>query len=116
MVKLLRAERHVGSCERGLVHGRVVPGDHLTAADIVPQAPVDAGRKLPVGGHVRSPVTVYITPMRPTDVRVRDVSYAFQDFRYRTPIKFGGVALDRVTLLDVTMTVETRAGKTATGF
>src|SRR5262245_63143848 len=54
--------------------------------------------------------------MKPTDVRIRDVSYSFEDFRYRTPIKFGGVALDRVTLLDVTMTVETRSGKVAAGF
>jgi L-alanine-DL-glutamate epimerase-like enolase superfamily enzyme len=54
--------------------------------------------------------------MNSTAVRVRDVSYGFEDFRYRTPIKFGGVALDRVTLLNVTLSVETVAGKTAAGF
>jgi L-alanine-DL-glutamate epimerase-like enolase superfamily enzyme len=54
--------------------------------------------------------------MRSTDIRVRDVAYVFEDFRYRTPIKFGGVALDRVTLLDVTMIVESRSGRLATGF
>jgi L-alanine-DL-glutamate epimerase-like enolase superfamily enzyme len=54
--------------------------------------------------------------MRSTDIRVRDVAYVCEDFRYRTPIKFGGVALDRVTLLNVTMTVESRSGKLATGF
>src|SRR5262245_35771983 len=54
--------------------------------------------------------------MKPTDIRVRDVLYSFEDYRYRTPIKFGGVALDRVTLLDVEMVVESRAGKVATGF
>ena len=39
--------------------------------------------------------------MKPTDIRVRDVSLGYEDFRYRTPIKFGGVALDRVTILNV---------------
>ena len=54
--------------------------------------------------------------MLPTDVRVRDVSFGFEDFRYRTPIKFGGVAVDRATLLNVTMTVETQAGQVSAGF
>ena len=49
-------------------------------------------------------------------VRIRDVEFSAEDFRYRTPIKFGGVALDKVTLLNVTMTVETAAGKVAEGF
>ena len=44
------------------------------------------------------------------------VSYAFEDYRYRTPIKFGGVALDKVTLLNVALTVETSAGQLANGF
>lgn len=54
--------------------------------------------------------------MPATDIRVADVSFHFEDFRYRTPIKFGGVALDRVTLLNVQITVETRTGRTAGGF
>jgi L-alanine-DL-glutamate epimerase-like enolase superfamily enzyme len=54
--------------------------------------------------------------VKPTDIRVRDISYTLNDFRYRTPIKFGGVAVDRVTMLDVTLTVETRLGKIASGF
>jgi L-alanine-DL-glutamate epimerase-like enolase superfamily enzyme len=53
--------------------------------------------------------------VKPTDIRVRDISYTLNDFRYRTPIKFGGVAVDRVTMLDVTITVETRLGEVATG-
>jgi L-alanine-DL-glutamate epimerase-like enolase superfamily enzyme len=52
----------------------------------------------------------------PTDIRIREVSHATEDYRYRTPIKFGGVALDRVTILNVACTVETRAGRTARGF
>ena len=54
--------------------------------------------------------------MKSTDIRIDDVSYAYEDFRYRTPIKFGGVALDRVTLLNVEIAVRTRAGMTARGF
>ena len=54
--------------------------------------------------------------MLPTDVRIRDVQFSYEDFLYRTPIKFGGVVLDRVTLLNVTLTVETAAGLVATGF
>ncbi|MBX9580651.1 MAG: mandelate racemase/muconate lactonizing enzyme family protein [Gemmataceae bacterium] len=54
--------------------------------------------------------------MLPTAARVADVSHDFADYRYRTPIKFGGVALDRVTLLNVTLTVEGRDGRTADGF
>jgi L-alanine-DL-glutamate epimerase-like enolase superfamily enzyme len=49
-------------------------------------------------------------------VHIKEVSYAFEDFRYRTPIKFGGVALDRVTLLNVGMVVETTGGKVSGGF
>ncbi|CAN5568521.1 mandelate racemase/muconate lactonizing enzyme family protein [soil metagenome] len=54
--------------------------------------------------------------MPDTDITIRDVTFETEDFRYRTPIKFGGVALDRVTLLNATVTVETRTGRIATGF
>ena len=54
--------------------------------------------------------------MKPTDVRIESVEHQYEDFLYRTPIKFGGVALDRVTLVNVTCVVRTVAGKTARGF
>ena len=54
--------------------------------------------------------------MADTDVMIKDVAFSYEDHRYRTPIKFGGVALDKVTLLNVTMTVETVGGKVAQGF
>lgn len=54
--------------------------------------------------------------MKPTDIRIDDVSFSYEDFRYRTPIKFGGTALDRVTLLNVTCRVTNRAGQSAAGF
>ncbi len=54
--------------------------------------------------------------MKPTDIRIVDLSYDFEDFHYRTPIKFGGVALDQATLANVTCVVETSAGRRAKGF
>lgn len=54
--------------------------------------------------------------MRSTDVTVRDLSVSYDHYRYRTPIKFGGVALDRVTLLNVRMVVEDARGKQGSGF
>ena len=52
----------------------------------------------------------------PTDVRVEEMRHRYEDFRYRTPIKFGGRAVDRVTLLNVDCVVRTRGGRTAKGF
>jgi L-alanine-DL-glutamate epimerase-like enolase superfamily enzyme len=54
--------------------------------------------------------------VRSTDVTIRNVSIDYEEYRYRTPIKFGGVALDRVTILNVWMDVEGTDGKTARGF
>jgi L-alanine-DL-glutamate epimerase-like enolase superfamily enzyme len=53
--------------------------------------------------------------MRPTDVRIEDVSFSFTDYLYRTPIKFGGVAVDRATILDVSCLVRSASGKAARG-
>lgn len=52
----------------------------------------------------------------PVAISIRDVKLTYEDYHYRSPIKFGGVALDRMTLLDVTMVVEDGAGKRVTGF
>lgn len=54
--------------------------------------------------------------MKPTDIRIADVAFTYEDHLYRTPIKFGGVALDKVTILNVELTVETRGGKVTHGF
>jgi L-alanine-DL-glutamate epimerase-like enolase superfamily enzyme len=55
-------------------------------------------------------------PPKRTDVYIEDVSYGYEDFRYRTPIKFGGVPLDRTTILNVHCGVRTVAGTPARGF
>jgi L-alanine-DL-glutamate epimerase-like enolase superfamily enzyme len=57
-----------------------------------------------------------MTFMKPTDIRIDDVSYTYEDYRYRTPIKFGGVASDRVTLVNVECSVSTRDGNRSRGF
>jgi L-alanine-DL-glutamate epimerase-like enolase superfamily enzyme len=54
--------------------------------------------------------------MLSTDIRIDEVSHAYEDFLYRAPIKFGGVAVDRVTLLNVECRVRTTTGKVARGF
>ncbi len=54
--------------------------------------------------------------MKATDIRIDDVSFAYEDFAYRTPIKFGGTAVDRATVLNVECAVRTRDGKRARGF
>ena len=51
-----------------------------------------------------------------TGIRIENVSLSFEDIRYRSPYKFGGVAVDRATLLNVECIVRTRAGNTAKGF
>jgi len=51
-----------------------------------------------------------------TAIRIDDIRFGYEDYRYRTPIKFGGVALDRVSILNVHCRVSTRTGKSATGF
>lgn len=54
--------------------------------------------------------------MKATDIRIEEMAHSYEDFLYRTPIKFGGVACDRVTILNVECHVRTRAGKSARGF
>jgi L-alanine-DL-glutamate epimerase-like enolase superfamily enzyme len=50
-----------------------------------------------------------------TDVRIRDVEYSVEDYRYRTPYKFGGRSVDRVTLVNVKCVVEDHAGSAGHG-
>ncbi len=53
---------------------------------------------------------------KPTDVRIDEISFSYEDYLYRTPIKFGGVELDRVTLLNVNCVVSNAAGRSSKGF
>ena len=53
---------------------------------------------------------------KPTDIRVEEIRVGYEDYLYRTPIKFGGTVLNKVTLLNVDCVVRNRSGKTAKGF
>lgn len=52
----------------------------------------------------------------PAEIRIEDLSFSYEEFRYRAPYKFGGVPVDRATILNVTVVVKNRRGKTAKGF
>lgn len=68
---------------------------------------------LPAGGPRR---TLCLLLPRPTDIRIEDISYTYEDFRYRAPLKFGGAVVDRVTLLNVHCVARTAGGRAAKGF
>jgi len=51
-----------------------------------------------------------------TGIRIEDVTFNYEEFLYRAPYKFGGVPVNRTTILNVNVTVRTRDGKTAKGF
>jgi L-alanine-DL-glutamate epimerase-like enolase superfamily enzyme len=66
------------------------------------------------GGLLLGAPAVWSRPS--SDVRITEAEPVFEDFRYRTPIKFGGAVVDRVTVLNVRCTVRGRQGETAHGF
>ena len=68
------------------------------------------------GGVVAASFQILRAAVRNTDIRVEDVSIAYEDYKYRTPIKFGGHVLDRATLLNVNCSVRTGDGRIAKGF
>jgi L-alanine-DL-glutamate epimerase-like enolase superfamily enzyme len=51
-----------------------------------------------------------------TDIRIDELTFSYEDFTYRTPIKFGGTVLDRATVLNVNCVVSTVQGRSARGF
>ncbi len=61
-------------------------------------------------------VAAAIAAPKQTAIRVDEVSFSFEDIKYRAPYKFGGVAVDRATLINVNCQVRTRSGKVAKGF
>lgn len=56
-----------------------------------------------------------ITP-KPTDIRITGIRTSFDHHAYRTSIKFGGVVLDKATVLNVECEAVTRSGRTTHGF
>jgi L-alanine-DL-glutamate epimerase-like enolase superfamily enzyme len=54
-------------------------------------------------------------PVIVMDIKVEEVRFGFEDLQCRTPLKFGGQVIERLTLLDVHLTVS-GGQKTARGF
>lgn len=52
----------------------------------------------------------------PLDMRIESVTTSEENYAYRTPIKFGGSVVDRVTLLNVRLRARNRAGREVEGF
>ena len=69
-----------------------------------------------LGAMAAGPVAFAIAAPRSTDIRIDEVRHSYEDYVYRTPYKFGGRVVDRVTLLNVRCRVTTKNGKTAHGF
>lgn len=63
-----------------------------------------------------APLAASVIVPRTTDIRIAEISFAYEDYLYRTPYMFGGRSVDRVTLLNVNCTVRTVSGRTAHGF
>jgi L-alanine-DL-glutamate epimerase-like enolase superfamily enzyme len=51
-----------------------------------------------------------------TGIRIEEVSFGYEEFLYRAPYKFGGVPVDRATILNVKVVVRKPDGQTARGF
>jgi L-alanine-DL-glutamate epimerase-like enolase superfamily enzyme len=51
-----------------------------------------------------------------TDITIRDVRLSFEEFPYRTALKFGGVVTTHCILMNIAIDVENGSGKTAEGF
>lgn len=54
-------------------------------------------------------------PQKGPEIRIEDIRIGFQEFLYRSPYKFGGVPVDRATILNVTVSVRNRAGSIFNG-
>ena len=79
--------------------------NHITRRRLIQGAGASAG----TFGILRASV-------KKTDIRIEEISHSYEDYLYRTPIKFGGSVVDRATIFNVNCTVRTGAGKVAKGF
>jgi L-alanine-DL-glutamate epimerase-like enolase superfamily enzyme len=75
----------------------------------------------PVAGGICSPgltdgVSILSGRTKKNDVRIENISLRFEEFVFRTPLKFAGSVVDRQIMSTVTCTVRTAAGKKAIGF
>jgi L-alanine-DL-glutamate epimerase-like enolase superfamily enzyme len=64
----------------------------------------------------QAPALQRVAAGKASDVRIDDVTLAYEEHRYRVPLKFGGTLTDRVTILNVRCVVSAKNGKSAHGF
>jgi L-alanine-DL-glutamate epimerase-like enolase superfamily enzyme len=58
-----------------------------------------------------------ISPTRKkTDIRIEDISFAYNEYKFRAPVGFAGAIVNRATLITVKCSVRTAGGKRVTGF
>lgn len=67
-------------------------------------------------GVATSPAILMATTPRKTDIRIDSITTGYQHYKYRIPIKFGGLVSDEITLLNVNCEVSSVGGKKAKGF
>jgi L-alanine-DL-glutamate epimerase-like enolase superfamily enzyme len=87
--------------------------DMYTRRGLLKQAGAATGAIL-AGGPAR--FSILSAAALKSDIRVKDVALAYEEYKYRTPIKFGGHVVDRASILNVNCLVETRDGKVTKGF
>jgi L-alanine-DL-glutamate epimerase-like enolase superfamily enzyme len=61
-------------------------------------------------------ITMISRDKKKSDIRIEDISLHYEEFVFRTPLKFAQTVVDRQTMLTVNCTVRTAAGKEAKGF
>ena len=69
-----------------------------------------------LGAAASSPFIGCRSSRKPAGIRVREITHDYEDYLYRTPIKFGGTVLNRATILNVNCLIEAPNGRTAKGF
>jgi L-alanine-DL-glutamate epimerase-like enolase superfamily enzyme len=83
---------------RGFVKSAAAVGGGICAAGLAGGVPI-------LSGYTKK-----------SDVRIEDISLGFEEFAFRTPLKFARTVVDRQIMLTVNCTVRTAAGKEAKGF
>src|SRR5262245_61570242 len=78
-------------------------------------------RKFVVGaaalaGGIGAGAICLATRKKPSDVRIEQVSYRYEEHAFRTPFRFARAVVNRQTVLTVDCTVRTASGKVASGF
>ena len=60
--------------------------------------------KSSAAGFFLAPAILKAGKPRSTDMRIESISTEYQSYKYRVPIKFGGLVTDNITLLNVNCT------------